>query len=92
MTAEQVGGIVRAVISAIGGYFIGKGIADAATVTAFALATVWRRAALPALFWTAVVLPALVIGAAHTPSDVVGGVLLALLVALTARSVAPRQA
>jgi membrane-associated phospholipid phosphatase len=74
------------------GHSFPSGHALRATVTAFALATVWRRAALPALFWTAVVLPALVIGAAHTPSDVVGGVLLALLVALTARSVAPRQA
>lgn len=34
MTAEQVGGIVRAIIAAVGGYFVGKGITDAATVTA----------------------------------------------------------
>ena len=36
MTADQVGGIVRAVVAAIGGYFIGKGIVDASTVTAIA--------------------------------------------------------
>lgn len=36
MTSDQVGGIVRAIVSAVGGYFIGKGLADAATVTAVA--------------------------------------------------------
>lgn len=36
MNQEQIGGIVRAVISAVGGYFVGKGITDAATVTAVA--------------------------------------------------------
>lgn len=42
MTSDQVGGIVRAIISALGGFAIGKGIADAATVTAVggALATI----------------------------------------------------
>lgn len=41
MSADQVGGIVRAIVAAVGGYFIGKGITDAATVTAVggALAT-----------------------------------------------------
>jgi hypothetical protein len=34
MTAEQVAGIVRAVVAAIGGYLVGKGIADAETVAA----------------------------------------------------------
>lgn len=34
MTGEQVAGIVRAIIAALGGYFVGKGITDAATVTA----------------------------------------------------------
>lgn len=33
MNGEQIGGIVRAVVAAIGGYFVGKGITDAATVT-----------------------------------------------------------
>ena len=33
MNGEQIGGIIRAVISALGGYFVGKGITDAATVT-----------------------------------------------------------
>lgn len=36
MTGEQVGGIVRAVVSAIGGYLVGKGIIDASTATAIA--------------------------------------------------------
>lgn len=34
MTAEQVAGIVRAVIAAIGGYLVGRGLADAETVAA----------------------------------------------------------
>jgi hypothetical protein len=34
MTAEQVAGIVRAVIAAIGGYLVGKGFADAETIAA----------------------------------------------------------
>jgi membrane-associated phospholipid phosphatase len=63
-----------------------SGHALRAVVTATVLATVWRRAALPALLWTLVTLPALVVGAAHTPSDVVGGVLVALLVILPARA------
>lgn len=47
MNGEQIAGIVRAVISAVGGYLIGKGIVDAATVTAVAgaaatiVAAVW---------------------------------------------------
>lgn len=42
MTGEQVGGIVRAIASAVGGYFVGKGIVDASTVTSIggALATI----------------------------------------------------
>ena len=34
MTAEQVAGIVRAVIAAIGGYLVGKGFADVETIVA----------------------------------------------------------
>ena len=34
MTAEQVAGIVRALIAAIGGYFVGRGLADAETIAA----------------------------------------------------------
>lgn len=33
MTGEQVGGVVRAIVSALGGYFVGKGLVDASTVT-----------------------------------------------------------
>jgi hypothetical protein len=33
MTGEQVGGIVRALLSAVGGYFVGKGLVDASTMT-----------------------------------------------------------
>ena len=42
MSGEQIGGIVRALASAIGGYLIGKGITDAETVATVggALATV----------------------------------------------------
>lgn len=36
MNAEQVGGVVRAIVSAIGGYFVGKGIIDASTATSVA--------------------------------------------------------
>lgn len=32
MTKEQVGGIVRAVAAGIGGYFVGKGTLDGATL------------------------------------------------------------
>lgn len=41
MTQEQFGGIVRALLSAIGGYLVGQGILDAATETTIigALAT-----------------------------------------------------
>lgn len=34
MTAEQVAGIVRALIAALGGYLVGKGFADAETIAA----------------------------------------------------------
>lgn len=33
MNADQIGGIIRAVAAAIGGYFVGKGMIDASTVT-----------------------------------------------------------
>ena len=33
MTSDQIGGIVRAILAALGGYFVGKGIVDQATVT-----------------------------------------------------------
>lgn len=36
MNGDQIGGIIRAIISALGGYFVGKGITDTATVTAVA--------------------------------------------------------
>jgi len=32
MTQEQVGGIVRAVVAAAGGYFVGQGLIDAQTM------------------------------------------------------------
>jgi hypothetical protein len=31
MTAEQVGGVVRALVAAGGGYFVGQGLIDAET-------------------------------------------------------------
>jgi hypothetical protein len=33
MTGDQIAGIVRAVLAALGGYFVAKGVTDAATVT-----------------------------------------------------------
>ena len=32
MTQDQVGGIVRALVSAAGGYFVGQGLVDAQTM------------------------------------------------------------
>ena len=42
MNTEQIGALIRAILSAVGGYFVGKGIIDASTMTAIvgALATV----------------------------------------------------
>lgn len=34
MTGEQIAGVVRAVVAALGGYFVGQGLVDAQTVTA----------------------------------------------------------
>lgn len=36
MSAEQIAGIVRAIVAAVGGYLVGKGLADAETVAAVA--------------------------------------------------------
>lgn len=33
MNPDQIGGLVRAILSAIGGYFVGKGVIDASTMT-----------------------------------------------------------
>lgn len=42
MNGEQIAGIVRAVVSAVGGYLVGKGLVDSETVVsvAGALATI----------------------------------------------------
>lgn len=42
MTGEQIAGVVRAVVAAFGGYFVGKGMVDADTVASVggALATI----------------------------------------------------
>jgi hypothetical protein len=42
MTGEQIAGVVRAVVAALGGYFVGKGMVDADTVASVggALATI----------------------------------------------------
>lgn len=50
MTADQFGGVVRAVIAALGGYLVGKGLTDAATVTAVAGAA----ATIAAAIWSVV--------------------------------------
>ena len=36
MTADQFAGIVRAIVAAIGGYLVGKGLVDAETVATLA--------------------------------------------------------
>jgi hypothetical protein len=36
MTAEQLGGIVRAIAAALGGYLVGQGVVDAETATTLA--------------------------------------------------------
>jgi hypothetical protein len=47
MNGEQIAGIVRAIVAAVGGYLVGKGLADAETVAAVAgaaatiVAAVW---------------------------------------------------
>ena len=33
MTGEQVAGVVRALVAAVGGYFVGQGLIDAETAT-----------------------------------------------------------
>lgn len=33
MTGEQIAGVVRAIVAAAGGYFVGQGLIDAETVT-----------------------------------------------------------
>jgi hypothetical protein len=33
MNSDQITGLVRAILSAIGGYFVGKGLIDASTMT-----------------------------------------------------------
>lgn len=56
MTADQIAGIVRAIVSAVGGYFVGRGVVDGETVATVggALATiataawsVWSKKAEP---------------------------------------------
>ena len=36
MNGEQIAGIVRAIVAEVGGYLVGKGLADAETVAAVA--------------------------------------------------------
>ena len=36
MTSDQIAGIIRAIVSALGGYLVGRGVTDAGTVTAVA--------------------------------------------------------
>jgi hypothetical protein len=42
MNSDQIGGLIRAVLSAVGGYFVGKGLVDASTMTTIvgAIATI----------------------------------------------------
>jgi GH24 family phage-related lysozyme (muramidase) len=50
MTSEQIAGIVRAIIAAAGGYFVSRGVADAATITAVAGAAATLAAAVWSVF------------------------------------------
>lgn len=68
------------------GHSFPSGHALRTVLTAALLATVWKRAARPAVLWVALAAVALVVSAAHTPSDVLGGMLLALLVVLAVRT------
>lgn len=36
MTSDQIGGLIRAIVSALGGYLVGRGLTDAGTVAAVA--------------------------------------------------------
>lgn len=40
MTSDQIGGIIRAVLSAVGGYVVGKGLIDSETMLAITGAVV----------------------------------------------------
>jgi hypothetical protein len=51
MTSDQIGGIVRALASAIGGYLVGKGLLDASTATSLGGAAVTIATAIWS-FWT----------------------------------------
>lgn len=50
MTGDQIAGIVRAILAAVGGYFVGQGVVDAETVTAVTGAA----ATLAAAIWSVV--------------------------------------
>jgi len=50
MSTEEIGGIVRALLAAIGGYFVAQGVIDTATVTAIAGA----GATLVAAIWSVI--------------------------------------
>lgn len=45
MTGEQVAGVVRAVVAAVGGYLVARGVTDAETVAAVAGAVATLAAA-----------------------------------------------
>lgn len=36
MSGEQIAGVVRAIVAAVGGYFVGKGVIDESTATTIA--------------------------------------------------------
>jgi hypothetical protein len=50
MTGDQIAGIVRAVIAALGGYFVAKGVTDAGTVTTISGAVATLAAAIWSVF------------------------------------------
>ena len=45
MNGEQLGGIVRAIVAAVGGYFVSKGVVDNATMVAISGAVATLAAA-----------------------------------------------
>lgn len=58
MNSDQIGGIVRAIVSAVGGYFVGKGLVDSATMTTIAGAVATLAVAVWSVIAKKPVLPA----------------------------------
>ena len=51
MTADQFAGLVRAIVAALGGYLVGKGLVDAETVATLAGVAATAGAAIWSYLW-----------------------------------------